>query len=160
MNKFKSGILLFAFLCTFCTSKTENKSVENNTVPDTAIALRFINDYTSFCNDSIQSNTKTWIESNELTTPEFRMSYNQILDEAIKADPELGLDFDPIFNAQDYPEKGFEIQESDDAGYVTVKGKDWSDFTVVIKLKLINDKWMIDGAGVINIPKEKQAEMK
>jgi hypothetical protein len=39
-----------------------------------------------------------------------------------------------------------------------VRGKDWKEFILVLKVVSQNDKWLVDGAGIINIPTDKRAE--
>jgi hypothetical protein len=119
-------------------------------------ALKFINDYTELCNSGPID--KTWIERNKLLTENFKKTYSNLFDSANKEDPELGLDFDPIFDAQDFPDKGFELVKCDSLGYVTVSGIDWPDFILVLKLVQEGNKWLVDGCGVINIQLEKRAK--
>src|SRR5437764_4590505 len=100
-----------------------------------------------------------WVERNPLLTNNFKTFYRNLLDAAQKEDPEVGLDFDPIFDAQDFPDKGFEIVNCDnETGYVTVRGKDWADFVLVLKVIQQDNKWLVDGSGVINIPVNKRAK--
>jgi hypothetical protein len=85
--------------------------------------------------------------------------YKNLLDSGQKKDPELGLNSDPIFDSQDFPEKGFSILNADTLnGYVTVVGNDWKEFQLVLKIKQEHNKWLVDGAGLINIPEEKRAK--
>ena len=84
---------------------------------------------------------------------------NRILkqDSAYKVEPEVGLDFDPIVDGQDFPDKGFKIKSIDKAtGLVTLQGIDWQDFEVVLKVVNENDKSLVNGSGIINIPMNKQ----
>lgn len=70
----------------------------------------------------------------------------------------MGLDSDPILDAQDFPDKGFELVNCDStAGFVTIRGKEWKDFILTVKVVDQNNKWLVDGAGVINIPVTKRA---
>jgi hypothetical protein len=133
---------------------------EKKIVPDFNVALGFINDYAKFCTKIDQrSNTAEWIQQNSLLTGNFKSRYKNLLDSAQKKDPELGVGSDPIFDAQDFPEKGFSILKVDTlSGYVTVAGIDWKDFELVLKLEQENNKWLVDGAGVINIPGDKRAK--
>nr|MBP6315517.1 hypothetical protein [Chitinophagaceae bacterium] len=79
------------------------------------------------------------------------------VENAYKQDPELGLGFDPIFDAQDYPEKGFELVSFDEkTNFIVVKGKDWADFKLTLKMVEENEQWLVEGCGIINIPKDKQ----
>lgn len=82
----------------------------------------------------------------------FKKSYKAIIEDAYKADPEIGLDFDPVLNAQDFPEEGFTISKIDStSNYVTVKGIDWDDFNVTMRVISENGKWLVDGSGIVNI---------
>ena len=79
------------------------------------------------------------------------------MEEAYKIEPDLGLDVDPIFDAQDYPDKGFDLESFDrKTNFVVVKGKDWADFKLTLKMVLENENWLVDGCGIINIPKDKR----
>lgn len=104
-----------------------------------------------------QVDVDKWINNSTLLTDKFKSSYNKILADAYKDEPEVGLDFDPIFNGQDYPDKGFKITKYDSAsGFVTLVGIDWKDFIVTVKIVFLKNKWLVDGAGIINIPEDKQ----
>ena len=75
-------------------------------------------------------------------TDKFKTTYRNLLDSARKADPELGLDFDPIFDAQDFDDKGFSIMTADtNTGYVTVIGNKWKEFTLVLKVVFQDNKY-------------------
>jgi len=77
----------------------------------------------------------------------------------LHTDPEIGLGFDPILDAQDYPDKGFEIVHSDSTNeFVTVRGIDWPEFLLVLRLANHENKWLVDGSGVINIPENRRAD--
>ena len=98
-----------------------------------------------------------WVNSNKLTTNTFRTELKRILDEAYKLEPEIGLDADPIFDAQDFPEKGFELESFDSkTNYIVVKGKNRPDFKLTIKMVMENNDWLVDGCGMINIPNDKR----
>jgi len=122
------------------------------------VALQFMDNYAKLY-DNQQKDVDSWIKDNTLLTTRFKSTYKKIMDDAYKADPELGLDFDPIFDAQDYPDKGFKVLKYNRAsGYVTLCGKDWEAFTVIVKVVFQNNRWLVDGAGIINIPKDKQRD--
>ena len=123
-------------------------------------ALKFINGYVENCNKMKQSvGIIDWVNSNGLSTNGFRTELKRIIDDAYKAEPEVGLDFDPILDAQDFPDKGFEFESVDETtNYLTVRGKDWPDFKLTIKIIEENEKWLVDGCGIINIPTDKRAK--
>jgi hypothetical protein len=158
-----AGFCLGLFSCnseTKTNPEVSAESVEKPIIPDFNVALTFINDYTNFCTKADRRTTDTeWIKQNPLLTDNFKNRYRSLLDSAQKKDPELGLDSDPIFDAQDFPEKGFTILRIDTLNrYVTVAGNDWKEFELVLKLDRQNDKWLVDGAGVINVPADKRAK--
>src|SRR4030095_5018719 len=140
--------------------ETATSPPKEKAIPDFNVSLSFINDYTKFCAKPGQlTKTGDWIRNNSLLTDNFKNRYKNLLDSAQKKDPELGLGFDPIFDAQDFPEKGFSILKIDTLNrYVTVAGNDWKEFELVLKVEQGNNKWLVDGAGVINIPEDKRAK--
>jgi hypothetical protein len=95
-----------------------------------------------------------WLHKNRFVSENFKKSYRQLLAQAMKEDPELGLDFDPVFNAQDYPDKGFKIMACDEKmGLITFvgKSKDWASFKVYAKVLKKEKAWLVDGMGAINM---------
>lgn len=125
---------------------------------DHANALKFINAYVENCNkagDAAES--VVWAQSNALATANFKSSLYQLVTKANEADPEIGLGYDPILNAQDYPEKGF-ILDSIDAqkGLVYLKDRETGAYKLTMKLKEHKGRWLVDGCGVVNIPEENQ----
>lgn len=137
---------------------------ERETVPTsenkTKNALKFINKYVKNSNKMEKAvDVIDWVNSNSLATKNFKTELKRTIDEAYKADPELGLDADPIFDAQDHPDKGFELESFDEkTNYLTVKGKDWPEFRLTMKVVEENGKWLVDGCGMINIPNDKRAK--
>lgn len=119
---------------------------------DAQISLEVLNDYVANCNDL--KDPGKWVENHQLLSKDFKKDYKEMITQAYKDDPELGLGFDPIFNAQDYPEKGFKISSVLlEKRMVILEGIDMPTFTVATKLVEINGEWFLDGAGVIRIPK-------
>lgn len=105
-------LLLTLFSCKKPVSKEIEVKIEQTESQSLAekIALEFINDYVSFCNDrNSELNLTEWISEQTNVSENFKIRLKKIISEAGKQDPELGLGFDPIFNAQDYPENGFEL---------------------------------------------------
>jgi hypothetical protein len=133
-------------------SSSTNTKAEN--------ALAFINSYVDNCNSRKQAvDIVTWANSSQLATRSFKTALKQMIDEAYKTEPEVGLDFDPILDAQDWPEEGFEIESIDDiTNYLILRGKNWQEFKVTIKMIKENENWLVDGCGIVNIPKEKRAQ--
>ncbi|MCL2131617.1 MAG: hypothetical protein FWH36_04075 [Lentimicrobiaceae bacterium] len=137
---------------------TETKIDEDNTPIDKA--LTFINSYVDNCNKMKESiGIIEWVNSNNLTTHIFKTEVKTMIEEAFKIEPEIGLDFDPIFDAQDYPDEGFELESFDSkTNFIVLKGKNWTDFKLTIKVVLEGNKWLVDGCGIVNIPNDKRSK--
>lgn len=122
--------------------------------PGAEAAKSFINEYIQ--SSEASENRSQWVQRNTRITDAFISSYQALLDSV--GDEEGGLDFDPILNAQDYPDRGFGIVNCAEQGeYITLQGVDQSNFTVVVKIKKSGNVWLIDGAGIINVPETKRA---
>ncbi len=137
----------------------EEKEIKKDNSPENT-ALTFINSYIIDSNKMNKSvGYLNFVESSNLTTKSFKIELQKIVDEAEKLDPEMGLDFDPIIDGQDYPYEGFELKHFDTkSNFIIVKGKNWADFEVTMKLIFENEKWLIDGSGIVNIPKNNQSK--
>jgi len=159
--------ILALLFCASCVNNTDLKipTYKISVQPTEVIqekpidkALTFLNSYVDNCNKMKESiGVVEWVNSNKLTTNTFRTELKRILDEAYKLEPEIGLDADPIFDAQDFPEKGFELESFDSkTNYIVVKGKNRPDFKLTIKMVMENNDWLVDGCGMINIPNDKR----
>jgi hypothetical protein len=140
-------------------TNTVGPSVTPNQTADFNVAVDFINAYTTYhLTESAGIDGVTdWIAKHPSLTEGFKTAHKQLLETARKNEPEVGLGFDPIVDAQDFPDKGFAISKTDTLnGYVTVSGVDSPDFEVVLKVVQQNNRSLVDGAGVINIPEEKR----
>ncbi len=98
-----------------------------------------------------------WVMSNSYLSDAFKKVFRKTIMDADKKDPEVGLDMDPILDGQDYPDKGYrakEIQIVGDKAYVVMEGIDAPNFTrerpLSVELVKINNKWKINGIGIIN----------
>jgi hypothetical protein len=122
-------------------------------------ALKFINSYLENSNKMADRvDILDWVNSSNLSTKGFKAELKKIIDDAYKAEPEVGLDFDPIFDAQDNPDKGFELEAFDEkTNYLTVRGTDWKEFKLTMKIIEESGNWLVDGCGIVNIPEDKRA---
>ncbi len=163
----KTIFILTLLFFASCGQPTDSKVTTDKSIVQSEIvgqeklietALTFINSYVDNCNkmkDAI--GVVEWANSNILTTQSFKTELKRLMDEAYKLEPEIGLGADPIFDAQDYPDKGFEFESLDDkTNYIVVKGKNWPDFKLTIKMTNGNSNWLVDGCGIINIPNDKR----
>ncbi len=169
------GLIFLSSLLIFnaCTEKSQPENSESQTeihpeekideVPTesaTEVGLNFINGYVDNANKMYEAKETTeWVNANNLITENFKTTLAKMLKEANEKDPEYGLGVDPIFNAQDYPDKGFVLLRYDSlSNYLEVQGKNSPAFRVFIKLVKENNKWLVDGCGIINIPADKNLE--
>ncbi len=136
------------------TTVTEDVQTNlTNTEDKTQVALSFLNGYVENCNLMSESiGVIDWVNANALVTSNFKSALTKIMDEAFASDPELGLGADPLFDAQDWPEEGFELDVMDEASnLITLKGINWPDFRVTVKVMEENGKWLVDGCGMVNM---------
>lgn len=154
-----TAILLFLCCGQDSNSKRDNKqmfadNLEQNKIIPEEIVLNFVNSYVDNCNKMKGAvGILEWVELNKMVTKSFKDEVKRMIDEAYNKDSEIGLDYDPIFNAQDYPEKGFEIESFDrEKNFLILRGIDWPKFKLLIKISSENNTWLIDGCGSINIP--------
>lgn len=129
-------------------------SVQNNA----QVALDFLNSYISYQNKIPKAIGRcAWVNKSTIVTDNFKTELKNLIDKAEKENPGYGLGFDPIFDAQDYPDEGVELFEyNHETGYLIVRGINWKSYKVTMKIVSQNNKTVVDGCGVINIPKEKQ----
>jgi hypothetical protein len=93
------------------------------------VALEFMNEYVSRSNQQLDvSATGAWFSSNPLISTSYR---EKITDLYLKADPEFGLEADPVLRAQDYPDDGFHLKSCDEnEGAVILRGINWPSFNL------------------------------
>jgi len=135
--------------------ETRPSETSNTQADQSVVALTFINSYADNTNRIKEAIGVTdWVNASNLVTQEFRDELKRILDQAYREDPELGLGVNAIFDAQDNPNKF--VLESVEGEYLTLRGEDWPDFKLKMKVIKAADKWLVDGCGMINIPTEKR----
>src|SRR3989338_5068945 len=163
-------IAIFTVFLVFCSSApdengnleatgTEETEVPSSLELDSKVAVDFMNSYIENCNkmrDAVEMGK--WTEASPLATNDLKNALKKRVEDAWKDDPEMGLGFDPLFDAQDYPDEGVVLASFDKkTGVVLVKGINWDSYEVALKLVLENDKVLVDGCGVVNLPKKLQA---
>ncbi len=156
-------ILILAVIgCKSSISEGEKTVIKQpkNTVTAQKVAVDFINNYVAYCNNySADYDLIKYILKQPNVTQNFKTELKSLVTEAKKNDPIVGLGFDPIFDAQDYPYKGFQLATTHPKNnLITVVGIDWSDFKLNIKMKQKNGAWLVDGVGVINILEKERIE--
>ncbi len=132
-----------------CNHKNENKSTNNSMQK---VALEFINDYVKNCDNMKEGlDVEEWVATHKSSSDLLKSELSRILKEADEKDPEYGLGFDPIFNAQDYPDKGFKLISFDSIKRIVVVGdKELDGFKLNIHMIKVNNVWKVNGIGIIN----------
>lgn len=122
----------------------ENQAVE--------VALSFVNAYVVNCNQMSKAlAVEEWVAMNTQTTMEFKAALTNLVNEAKKNNPEIGLEADPILNAQDYPENGFELESLDQTvNIIHLKGKGQPEFKLTLQMKQENGAWLVNSCGMVN----------
>ena len=98
-------------------------------------------------------NLLRWVNANPFVSDDFKKALRKAVVDARKEDPEMGLDYDPILDAQDYPEKGYRARRTQISGNkatVAMEGIDAPDFKVSVELVSLQGNWRINGIGQIN----------
>ncbi|MGV8813429.1 MAG: hypothetical protein ACOH2D_04895 [Gelidibacter sp.] len=120
------------------------------------VALDFINSYIESIN---HLEILEFARKSPLATDKLKTELENIVILAWEANPRIGLLADPLVDAQDYPSEGFELDTFDPkTGYVMVKGIDWEDFKVAMRVVNENGHILVDGCGAVNMPENKRAE--
>lgn len=156
------------FIAISCGSKSQDKDKSAHNVTESGdvsvdnsadVAQHFLNQYIeNMFHFESYADIVDWIESNDYVTADFKNEYTHLVNKAYEKDPQMGLVFDPIIDAQDFPSEGFEVESYDSiTKLVVLKWKNWEEFKVHAKIKQINEVWKFDGCGVINMQEEERA---
>ncbi len=131
------------------TDQQQPSVVSSNRETAVQTALQFVNDYVAY-NDSagVRASSVDWL----FAQPNVTETFKQKLKEAVEAAQveESGLDADPIINAQDFPEQGFEFDSCDSAAkFIVVRAIGQPEFKVTVKVIEQQGKFWLDGCGEI-----------
>ncbi|MBL8003283.1 MAG: hypothetical protein JNL05_15120 [Flavobacteriales bacterium] len=114
-------------------------------------AVGFVNDHVNgLATRTDQRAMDAWIAAHPLLTEDFKRAYHDLVAKARAEDPELGLDHDPVLNAQDHPNGGFAVAAVEAGGLVTLRGVEWPDFRVQLHMVERDGRWLVDGCGAVN----------
>lgn len=154
----KNLIAILTFIAlTSCNHQVDKKneiSSNNGGIKfDSTVSTIFLNGYVDLNNKTLDLNDRiNWIDSNKLVSDGFKKSFKEIIDKVSDNNP---LEADPVFDAQDYNDKGFEMVDFDNkTGDVILKGKDWPDFKISLRLTLLDGTTLVDGCGMINMHRD------
>lgn len=139
---------------------SERRISQSSNEMNPQVALQFINDYMDAQRyRHVDQKMLNWAETIPFATESFKSEFTKMVTNAYKKDPLIGLGFDPIFDAQDYPPGEFKIKDfNKSTGYLSLESEEWESFKVTMKLKHENGITLVDGCGVVNIPPNMRAE--
>jgi hypothetical protein len=143
---YAAALLLLASCSSDNTNKTAAVDSVIPTTDDKTLmsenALHFINDYVNNCNQMNKAvGVQEWVNTSDLASDSLRAIVKKAVEEA---DAETGLEYDPIFNAQDYPEEGFDLEAADEANSVVyVKGKNNTKYVLKMQMIRENGVWKV-----------------
>lgn len=126
--------------------------------PKSKLAYEFINGYLKNImkmNDGLE--TMEWVNSNNLSTSSFKSRFIQIINQAYEKEPDYGLGFDPILDGNDFPDDGFELDMiKPNSNFLIFSGIGWEEYKVTVKVTKVENQWLVDGCGIVNIPNSMQ----
>src|SRR5690625_220350 len=120
-------LFVFGLLIISCNSPNTKKEAESTeTLPtkeiDYQVGLIFINDYLEFLyNFDENSNRVNWINQRKDVSTKFKTELKTLEDAAEKENPEYGLGFDPILDAQDSPRSEEHTSELQSRGHLVCR---------------------------------------
>jgi len=134
---------------------SQRRNVQNsNQALNPNVAFDFLHSYNEHIQNSVDAySIIRWAQSTPYATQTFKKELETLVSQALKVDSQLGLGFDPIYDAQDYPSEGLEIHSfNPENGLLILKGIEWEDFRVNMKLLHQNGETLVHGCGVVNMP--------
>ncbi|MBK8800552.1 MAG: hypothetical protein IPN71_00560 [Fibrobacteres bacterium] len=113
-------------------------------------AIRFVQDY---LRQDLPSDSAAidWVSRRPDVTESFKQAHAKLLREARKAQPDLGLEFDPILDAQDWPTGALDWKMDLPQGAMLLCVRDRPDITLSVRIVHRRHRLALDGIGVIRI---------
>lgn len=123
------------------------------------VAEQFANQYVQWLSShDAEATTIDWLSAHELASETLLKHYQQLDAAAWQHDPELGPGADLLLDAQDFPDSGFAVASCDaQRSLVMLRGKDWPDFLLAVKLGQYGKEWLVDGIGSLNLAESERA---
>lgn len=125
---------------------TESASIEENY----QVGVDFLNNYI----ESMENlEILEFVKNSELASEDLKNALEDLVIKSWEENPKIGLLFNPLFDAQDYPSEGVEKYSFDPAkGIVVVQGINWKDFKVAMRIIEEDGHLLVDGCGAVNMP--------
>lgn len=121
------------------------------------LAIRFVQDY---LRQDLPSDSAAigWVSRRADVTESFKKAHAKLLRDARKGHPELGLEFDPLLDAQDWPTGAMEWKMDLAQGAMLLCVQDRPDITLTVQVVRRNHRLFLNGMGVIGIPDSLRAK--
>ncbi len=125
-------------------------------------AVGFMNRYLAYLEDVFERRSEQsvadWLAADGQIAPEFVEAYRQLEAEGYAHDPEMGWGVDLLLDAQDHPDQGFALAAcSEEPGVVLLRGVDWPQFEVAVRVASSAQGSQVLGAGLVNVPEHARA---
>lgn len=126
------------------------------------VAAGFMNRYLAYLEDVVERRSEQsvsdWLAADGQAAPEFVAAYRQLEAEGYAHDPEMGWGVDLLLDAQDHPDQGFALAAcSEEPGVVILRGVDWPQFEVAVRVSPSAQGNQVLGAGLVNVPEHARA---
>lgn len=126
------------------------------------VALAFMNGYVAYSQAIMGSkttmNTASWLGKFPHLAADFIPAYKKLEAQGREQDAELSWGMDLIFDAQDYPDQGFQLLRCKANDLVELRGRDWPEFTVAVKTVKQQGRYLVAGAGRVNLSASERAQ--
>jgi len=126
------------------------------------VGLGFMNRYLAYLEEIFERRSEQsvadWLAADAQVAPEFVEAYRRLEAEGYAQDSELGWGVDLLLDAQDYPDQGFQFAScSGEPGVVILRGVDWPQFEVAVRVGSPAQGSQVLGAGRVNLPEHARA---
>ena len=125
---------------------------------DAALAVQVMNSYLQRIEQAPQADVTPWLRRHPLADASLAEAYAREQARGRGIDPQLGWGLDLLLDAQDYPDAGFELQHCGPLpGLLRLRGRDWPQFSLSVRLIDTPAGRRVAGAGRIAIEPAQRA---
>ncbi|UUY06987.1 hypothetical protein LRS11_14205 [Pseudomonas sp. J452] len=125
---------------------------------DAELAVAFMNQYLALIVETPERDVTQWLREQPLASAELAAAYAAEQARGRAIDAEMGWGVDLLLDAQDSPDQGFTLAQCGPApDHVQLRGIDWTEFRVTLRLADTPHGRRVAGAGRINIGEAERA---
>lgn len=126
------------------------------------VALAFMESYVAYTQSlagtKVPVDIVSWLAKSPHLSADFIPAYKKLDAQGLELDAELSWGVDLILDAQDHPDKGFQLLRCKAHNLVELRGRDWPEFTVVVKTVKQQGRYLVAGAGRVNLSESERAQ--